>query len=251
MTTTELSAPKAGRRSLGASGGATVRCINRLQYAYRNDNPAAVAVLARLRREAGRAVHDSPDSWGIDGLEDLVTVRSEESGRGRDEDRDLREEEAVHLAVTLWALHQQSVYDDNMHKPGRGLGRAVRRLAAAKGSPDSAGSESQKEPRSGRDNEELNESLRKRFVRIGTSTSYEVLALRLREMVLLLRGARVSLDYGLLADQLFLWQDESKRSTVRRSWGRDFHSTRVSADSPSDSSGEENGARSDDSDSGE
>ncbi|MEU5160143.1 type I-E CRISPR-associated protein Cse2/CasB [Streptomyces sp. NPDC020875] len=251
MTTTDQPAPEARKGELSSPGKATVRCITRLQHRYRNDNPAAVAVLARLRREAGRAVHDSPDSWGIDGLEDLVTVRAEESGRGRDEDRDLREEEAVHLAVTLWALHQQSVYDDNMHRPGWGLGRAVRHLAVTKANPNGAGDD-EKPARQGRANDELNESLRKRFVRIGTSTSYDVLAVRLREMVLLLRGARVSLDYGLLADQLFRWQDEEERSEVRRSWGRDFHVVPARRDGDTGTSGEKEGdLPGDDHDSGE
>ncbi|MFI1017920.1 type I-E CRISPR-associated protein Cse2/CasB [Streptomyces sp. NPDC020965] len=219
MTTTQQPSTDGYGREPMPPGLATIRCVKRLQYPYRNDSPAAVAVLARLRRSAGRPVHESPDSWGIDGLEDLATVRETAPVRRKDVGRDLAEENAVHLAVTLWALHQQSVHDANMHEFGHGLGRAVRRLATAKSDPGATAPDGQK----AQPNAELSETLRKRFVRIGTSTSYESLAVRLREMTVLLRAARIPLDYGLLADQLFQWQDESRRAEIRRAWGRDFH----------------------------
>ncbi|MEK8144008.1 type I-E CRISPR-associated protein Cse2/CasB [Streptomyces sp. M10(2022)] len=65
-------------------------------------------------------------------------------------------ENAVHLAVTLWALHQQGHRDADMHvKDGHGLGRAVRRLM-----PDPA----------------IDEPIRKRFVRAATASSFDALA---------------------------------------------------------------------------
>ncbi|MFI2212399.1 type I-E CRISPR-associated protein Cse2/CasB [Streptomyces sp. NPDC020141] len=234
MTAAEQPAPDEYARGALAPGRATTRCVKRLQPQYRKDVPSAVATLARLRRSVGRPVHDSPDSWGIDGLEDLVSVRSATPGRSRDEDRDLAEEKAVHLAVALWALHQQSVYDDDMHEFGWGLGRAVRGLALKKRDSESAGGVEQKAPLPDtKPDDELNETLRKRFARIGTSTTFDSLAIRLRELTLLLRAARVPLDYGLLADQLLQWQDDSRRAEVRRAWGRDFHSSAHRAKRPS------------------
>ncbi|GAB3108623.1 hypothetical protein GCM10027160_06820 [Streptomyces calidiresistens] len=228
---------------------ATLRTIPRLQAGYRQDAPAAVAAVARLRREAGRRVYASPTGWGLSHLEALTELREEERRkeeerhegtpaprhlssppRRMDEREAEREEEAVHLAVTLWALHQQSLRDEPMHVSGWPLGRSVRRLAHGKsGTRDrSEPSDAEKEP--GDDKradsepvEEISPTIRKRFVRIGTSTDIETLGVRLREMVLLLRASRIPLDYGLLADQLHLWQNENRRDEVRRAWGREFH----------------------------
>jgi CRISPR system Cascade subunit CasB len=205
---------------------------------YRQDNSSAVAALARLRRGVGKAVHEAPESWGNDGLEELSAIRAEhdstkdvELGDGTSakyysaeerrwsEQRELAEEKAVFLTITLWALHQQSIRDANMHARDWGLGRSVRHLAQGRlgdGEPQPASSVAKL-------NDELNEPLRKRFVRIGTSTSFEMLGTRLREVVLLLRGAQIPLDYARLADQMAAWQDTARRAEVRRTWGRDFH----------------------------
>ncbi|MCZ7432310.1 type I-E CRISPR-associated protein Cse2/CasB [Streptomyces sp. WMMC1477] len=230
---------------------ATLRTIPRLQAGYRHDVPAAVAAVARLRREAGRDVYSSPTGWGLDHLEALTHLREEQ--RQRDEkqhegqpapqhvsstyrERAEREAEsqdqAVHLAVTLWALHQQSLRDEPMHVSGWPLGRAVRRLAHGKTGvqdPPTAPNASREGAEDKRGDsepvEEISATVRKRFVRIGTSTDLETLGVRLREMVLLLRASRIPLDYGLLADQLYLWQDENRRDDARRAWGREFHFT--------------------------
>lgn len=233
------------RRSLPTR--ATARSVTRLQALYRRDNPAAVATLARLRQGAGRSAHDAPASWGIDGLEELAELREEErlsSGqpatsspsrffsapeRRSAERNEHNEEQAVHLAVTLWALHQQSIRDADMHVFGWPLGRGVRRLAlgghgTGVPSADSTDEVSDTSPLPvARAEEALSDPLRKRFVRIGTATSFESLAVRLREMVLLLRGARIPLDYGRLAHQLWVWQKEDQQASIRRAWGREFH----------------------------
>lgn len=224
---------------------AALRTVNRLQGGYRNDVPAAVAAVARLRREAGREPHASPTSWGLDDLEALAQLREEREQEGNDitrylvpqaqrrhEQREEREDRAVHLAVTLWALHQQSVRDEPMHAPGWSLGRAARRLAQEKTETSSTPAQLMKGEASSagvRENgqravvEDVSATVRKRFVRIGTSTDIDTLGRRLREMVLLLRNARIPLDYGLLADQLCRWQSDVGQAEVRRSWGRDFH----------------------------
>ncbi|MFE7661101.1 type I-E CRISPR-associated protein Cse2/CasB [Streptomyces celluloflavus] len=199
------SAPSASRRSPAPAGQATARCILQLQHQYRQDNPAAVANLARLRRGAGRTAHTVQDHWGLGGLEELADILAD----GRTPVRREHAEEAVYLAVTLWALHQQSVRDGDMHRPKWTLGRAVRTLM-------------QEKSEAGPD-DELNDPLRKRLVRVGTAESIESIAVRLREIVLLLRGAQVPLDYGRLADQLYRWQSRTERAAVRREWGREFH----------------------------
>ncbi|UQI49719.1 type I-E CRISPR-associated protein Cse2/CasB (plasmid) [Streptomyces sp. HU2014] len=209
-----------------------------------------MAALARLRRGIGHRAHTAPGTWGIDGLEELARLREkrrieadaqEEAGalprvvpsdeRHTSDRKKTAEEEAVHLAVTLWALHQQSIRDANMHAAAWSLGRAVRRLAQVKpGTADPVSTDGttatadRGDRKSGpRSDDELNEAIRKRFVRIGTAHSFDSLAVRLREMVVLLRNARIPLDYGRLADQLCSWQDPRRRGEVCRAWGRELH----------------------------
>ncbi|MBM9624675.1 type I-E CRISPR-associated protein Cse2/CasB (plasmid) [Streptomyces zhihengii] len=249
---------------------AVARILPALQGGYRQDVSWAVADVARLRREAGRQAHESPTAWGLGHLEALGTLRLERVNAQREaraagsvdpallssrgytarEGQERREDNAVHLAVTLWALHQQSMRDERMHLPGWALGRSVRRLAlgetgtgrqsGAKGAEgggksdadgaDAARRASEAEPTdaksgSARPSEAgaLNETVRKRYVRVGTSTDIMVLATRLRELVLMLRGARIPLDYVRLADQVYRWQQPTARDSVTRAWGVELH----------------------------
>jgi CRISPR system Cascade subunit CasB len=195
-------APDRRRRPLELVGTTVTAHIGRLQYGYRNDRPDAVAALARIRRGAGKSVGEMPDLWGLTGTEPLYRA-------GRPEARTTQAEDAVHIAVTLWALHQQSHRAADMHMTeGPELGSAVRRLM-----PDA----------------ELDEPTRKRFVRAGTASSLDALAQRLRDLVLLLRREAIPLDYGLLADQLYRWQQPGGQGQVHRSWGRSFHAYRPPA----------------------
>ncbi|MFJ4683745.1 type I-E CRISPR-associated protein Cse2/CasB [Streptomyces sp. NPDC088789] len=242
-------------RDLRLAGLAVSQVVGRLQSGYRRDAPWAVASVARLRREAGRDAYVSPGSWGLVHLETLAELREtqrmaeqEARGAGRAapayltssgylsrEDQERREDNGVHLAVTLWALHQQSLRDAPMHVPGWPLGRAVRRLAhGGTGTHDGGttrGTDTDRAPDAESDAatarpasvEEADGPVRKRFVRVGNASDIEVLATRLRELVLLLRSSRIPLDYARLADHLTRWQDENARDEIRRIWGRDFH----------------------------
>ena len=173
--------------------------IRALQSGYLRDHPDAVASLARIRRGVGKPVHAVPDLWGLTGTELLY---SEIDERRRPEDF-LRAENAVHIAVTLWALHQQSRRDVPMHVTrGPHLGRAVRDLMPQ---------------------EQFDEPIRRRFVRVGTASSLDVLTQRLRDIVLLLRQEARPMDYGVLATQLYRWQQPGGRGAVHREWGRNFH----------------------------
>lgn len=245
------SASNGTTRALAAQAAAET--IGRLQAGYRRSLPPAVAAVARLRREAGRDPHDTPTSWGLDDLEALTRLRElaarrEETDaaeplsyreRVRREAQEEREDRAVHLAVTLWALHQQSLREEPMYVPDWTLGRAARRLSEGKAGtrdrvgdensgPDDAAEEGMR-PKAVPDTD-LSPAVRKRFVRIGGSTDFDTLGVRLRELVLLLRSARIPLDYGRLADQLDRWQQAAYQADVRREWGRGFH--RVHAPTP-------------------
>ncbi|MEU1128328.1 type I-E CRISPR-associated protein Cse2/CasB [Streptomyces sp. NPDC005900] len=187
----------------------TGRLIIPLQRGYLNDESHAVAALARLRRGAGKDVSQMPDLWGLADTGPLHD-RPAEGGRPLSESDLLRAENAVYAALTLWALHQQS-RGTAMHRPGsdtapRALGAAVRQLMPPG---------------------EIAELIRKRLVRAATAPGLTTLNQRLRELVLLLRGSDIALDYALLAGQLYSWQEPSGREAVRRMWGRSFHSYRA------------------------
>ncbi|MCC9312347.1 type I-E CRISPR-associated protein Cse2/CasB [Kitasatospora sp. RB6PN24] len=191
--------------------GLVGREIARLQRGYLADRSDAVAALARLRRGAGRDVAAIPDLWGLIDLEPLYA------------DAWLRKdaaENAVYTSMTLWSLHQQS-RGSGMHRPGVELGAAVRRLMPAG---------------------EIDEPVRKRFVRAGTSADLTVLASRLREIVLLLRREDIALDYALLADQLYHWQRPGGSDRVRRVWGRAFHAHRSTPDDNTGNDGDDSSA---------
>ncbi|MFJ8676393.1 type I-E CRISPR-associated protein Cse2/CasB [Streptomyces sp. NPDC093589] len=209
-------------RKRGPVGAAADRHIRKLQHGYRMDSPVAVGALARLRRGVGRPALELADLWGLTGSEELLNPPDEVPDEQRQSIDHDRAELALHVAVTLWALHQQSHREADMHVADHGLGRAVRELmrrkAAAPGDSASTG-----EAISSSGNDEIDEPLRKRFVRVSTAHSVDSLAARLREVVLLLRAGGVPLDYGLLADQLYAWQRPSDRAQVHRAWGRDFH----------------------------
>ncbi|GGV69300.1 hypothetical protein GCM10010277_79400 [Streptomyces longisporoflavus] len=165
-------------------------------YMHPNDEARAVTRLAQLRRGAGKAPEEIPELFGLTGTERLYA----DSGRLKSSEHG---PDAVHLAVTLYALHQQSHRTARMHVPGRRLGRAVRALMPPG---------------------EIDEALRRRFVTVAGATSANVLAYRLRQLVLLLRREAEPLDYARLADQIERALDPGRRLAVRQEWGREFHS---------------------------
>ncbi|MEU5885011.1 type I-E CRISPR-associated protein Cse2/CasB [Spirillospora sp. NPDC047279] len=173
------------------------RFIAELQRGFLSDRSIAVGALAQLRRGAGKLPSQTPELWGITGTDQLLQHELLADSETRAE----RAEAGHFIAVTLYALHQQSQRSP-MHRPKADLGEAVRRLM----------------PRG-----DIEETIRRRFVRLGTAATADILAYRLREIVSLMRGAGVPLDYGRLAGQLYLAQTPDGMHQVRREWGRSFH----------------------------
>ena len=85
----------------------TAENINGLQRGYLADQPRAVAALARLRRGAGKEIQQVPDLWGLIDTGPLYDP-VHEGGRPPREEALTRAEDAAHVALTMWALHQQS-----------------------------------------------------------------------------------------------------------------------------------------------
>ncbi|GAA4898990.1 type I-E CRISPR-associated protein Cse2/CasB [Streptomonospora salina] len=179
--------------------------VREIQYGYLQDRSDAVATLAQLRRGAGKTVAEVPELWGLT-LDDRFYTRAPrvpDADTGGDP-----AEEAAHVALTLYGVHQQSRREDRMHQRGRDLGGAVRRLMPPG---------------------DIDEPVRRRFVQAGTAHDLPSLAYRLREIVVLLRREAVALDYGLLADRIHRFQQPGGRTTVRAAWGRAFHAASAAA----------------------
>lgn len=177
--------------------------VTQLQDGYLRDTGSAVGRLAQLRRGAGKLPQDVPELWGLTGADQLYREQT------LSEVQATRAENAAFLAVTLYALHQQSRPNQRMHSPRIDLGEAVRRLMPPG---------------------EIDEPIRRRFVRVGTAGSMDVLAYRLREVVSLLRRDSIPLDYALLAEQLYQAHTPDGLARARRAWGRSFHAYRPSQD---------------------
>lgn len=204
MTTTEANtatatrsdaAPRKGRKRLDSPAVAAVQAVlesqNDLQSRYLREDSRARAELAHLRKGAGRQPGEDPAIWHLTSLEVPPYVG----------DSPTREEIAVHTALTLYAIHQQSK-DAPMHQRGRGLGHAARALVGT--------------------GEEANESFRKRFNALVTSSTITELRHHLRTFVSLLRSHEIPLDYALLTGDVVQFQRPGGASTVRLHWAREF-----------------------------
>ena len=78
------------------------------------------AMLANLRRGAGKTPGELPELWGIflNGIPDEMLSRNGEP---------TKEEWAIYISLTLYALHQQG-NSESIHKDGVGFGKAAAML---------------------------------------------------------------------------------------------------------------------------
>jgi CRISPR system Cascade subunit CasB len=157
--------------------------------------------LAVLRRAVTTVPGAAPEVWGIEfeGMPDsLAGVRRDPSAG----------EWAVHAALTLYAVHQQS-QQVGMHCIGEayGLGASVRQMVW-------------KEKDRYKNLEEG--QLPRRFAAMVTSETMEEMLHYARQIVQLLRSSGIPLDYGLLARDLFEIQNPYRSDFVRLTWGRGY-----------------------------
>jgi CRISPR system Cascade subunit CasB len=167
-----------------------------------NDEASVRAILAKLRRGLGKAPGDLPELWEftLEGLPEELLSKGHEPTKG---------EWAVHIALSLFAFHQQGkdIKSSSMHKVDKGerhsIGAASRRLSS----------------RSDKDSD----AIRRRFNILATSNSLEELSHHLRAMIGLLKANDIALDYVQLASDLYRFQNPNMRSALRLRWGQDFY----------------------------
>lgn len=149
--------------------------------------------LAALRRGVGRPLEESPESWPY-----VMEVAGDRQWR----------EEAAHVTLGLFALHHQSQTPGSMNRSGSGLGNACRQLKYLRGSGGAS-----------------EEGIERRFRAALATETPEALAVHLRGLVTLLRGAGVPLDYARLYWDLCHWQRPEEREQVCLGWGREYFRT--------------------------
>lgn len=182
---------------LGTVGSVVDSRLRVLQEGLLANTSASVATLARLRRGVGKQPGSIPDIWQVTLADEFVPAGSGDSPTAA--------ETAAHIAMTLYAVHQQSA-KGRMHQRGYGLGRSARLLRKQLKAPDAE-----------------TDPVRRRFQAIGTADSLEEVVHHARGLVQQFRSAAIPLDYGLFADQLSSWQTEAGAGRVRLQWGRDFY----------------------------
>jgi CRISPR system Cascade subunit CasB len=184
-------------RPRGDFGDNVARTVSSLQIPLLAVKPhaSAVAAMAQLRRGIGRLP-------GFDyRLDRYLSVPDELLEQHSPLDNEASDtEHAKHAAVTLYSLHQQSKRKP-MHINGRGLGEAIADLTRKSQSP---------------------EGIRRRFAALGTASSYEETLYHLRGLILMLREKEISLDYGLLANDLRRLRHPDGRALMQAEWGREF-----------------------------
>lgn len=162
----------------------------------------AVATLARLRRCDPAAVGTDPLVWEatLGNLPDSLTSASS--------DLPTPAERAIHAALVLYALHQQSG-NQPVHHVGVRFGTAVGRLARARAV-----------------DEELDTAVVGRLRHAAMATDFDGHLHHLRGLIQLMRAETpaIALDYGLLAVDLWHLADPRHDSgNVLLRWGRDLH----------------------------
>lgn len=188
---------------LGQHVAGVVDALQRRYLAQRSD---AVAMLAQLRK----AVNAEPGTARLEAvwLPDELLEPDHRHDVDRDEPCATPAERALHTAVTLFAVHQQSQRDQRMHTLGTTFAAAVQWLAIVSANE---------------------ETVHRRFAALGTAATYEELIYHARSLITQLRGAKIGFDYGVFADDLLLFQridplpsGLSGAEHVRALWGREY-----------------------------
>ena len=169
-----------------------------LQNRYLHNEAQARGQMAALRGAVAREPGEVPEVW------ELTQVKVPDNAG----DAPTREEIAVHTAMTLYAVHQQS-RTVPMFRPGVGLGRAARELVGW---------------------DEENPSAQKRFNALVTSTTVAELRHHLRGFVSQLRARDIALDHAMLADDITRFQRPNGAKQVRLAWARQYYSLSPAGD---------------------
>lgn len=173
---------------------------------YLDDNARAVAAIAQLAHAAKHEVGEDPEimPWTVPDMTDTLIYPKGLSADSGPTD----EERAAHVAVTLFAIHQQSKREMAVHTDAYvSLGRAIGAMAP------------------GNFNEK---GIRSTFDKVQMASSWSMMVQHAHHLIRLLKREDRQLNYGLFAqDLLKLRQGRERANEVRLRWGRDYQSAYV------------------------
>jgi len=155
-----------------------------------NDDKGA---LAKLRRGAGKEPGSIPDIW------EYTMGELPESAKGD-------EENAVHTALTLFAVHRQGTNITGLatYTGGDGKTRPVTLGAAVRKLRDGAN----------------DEAVIRRFNTTVTADTVNELSVHVRSLIQLLRAKSIDMNYAKFAKDIYLWRFDKDKT--RLEWGQDF-----------------------------
>lgn len=154
------------------------------------------AMLANLRRGAGKTPGELPEIWGIflNGIPDEMLSRNGEPTKA---------EWAIYIALTMFALHQQG-NSVNVHQDGTSFGRAVAMLMNEQ-------------------TDDERERVLRRFGPAVTANDMYALSHHMRCLIELMRNKGIKLDYVMLAKDIYDYQFSEGKKKVQLRWGQDFY----------------------------
>lgn len=160
------------------------------------DSGAGKAMLAKLRRGAGKTPGEIPELWGIflNGLPDEMLRRN---------GKPTESEWAIYIALTMFALHQQGS-SESVHKNGISFGKAVSMLMS--------------EP-----SDDERQRVLRRFGPAVTAKDMYELSHHMRCLIELMRNMGIKLDYVMLAKDIYDFQFNEGKKKVQLRWGQDFY----------------------------
>lgn len=167
------------------------------------DSPWSRAMLARLRRGIGKHPGELPELFEIL----LKNVPEELFGKGDEPGYVLS---AIYTALTLFALHQQgkehpmSVGEKPEDKiVGNSLGAAVGYIVKQ---------DKDREP-----------AIKRRFDAVITANEFTEFAYHARGLIQLLKAGGIPMDYPRFATDLYWYQFDDIRNSIRLRWGQDYY----------------------------
>jgi CRISPR system Cascade subunit CasB len=158
------------------------------------DGPQQRANRAKLRKGIGREPSEVPEIW------DITLANIPENLMSWD-GITTPAEQAIHAALTLFALHQQGKAE-TVSRTNVGFGSAARRLVT----PD----------------KENEQTIKRRFDAMLTAKDFTELSRHARGLIQLMKAKDVYLDYPRFAKDLYQHQNPETRDRVMYKWGEDF-----------------------------
>ncbi|MGI6472331.1 MAG: type I-E CRISPR-associated protein Cse2/CasB [Candidatus Methanomethylophilaceae archaeon] len=167
-------------------------------------SPWSKAMLAKLRRGVGKEPSESYETWEIT----LNGIPEELTGFEGVGDFEANEAEmAIHVALTLYALHQQG-NSLPVNSYNKSFAASIRSLINTDKSNEDA--------------------IKRRFDAIITSDTLMELSTHARGLVQLMKASEnTSFNYPLFAKDLYFFQYPEGKKTVRLRWGLDFYKVRM------------------------